>query len=384
MSLSNAVTAKNRTVLWPAMDGVRAISIALVLGVHAAFLEVQGGIVGVDVFFVLSGFLITRILLGEWDRHGRISLRNFYARRALRLYPAMLCAIGVSLVVIHAGRAHGLEQLTLSGLPWVLLYVGDIARALNQVNELGLLQTTWSLAVEEQFYLIWPFVCMSLVSRGYRRDRIAIVLVGLAAVAMLYRIALLHTGSSILRIAFAPDTRCDGLLLGCALAFWLASDRGQSVALRGRLLLHTATLVGIVATGWTVYKGNGGPPTLGFGIPTAVCTTVLLIATIVSQPMRWLNRLLELPPLTWLGRRSYGVYMLHVPIFIAVEANGGPYLRRLLGVVLSLVAAELSWRFWEEPWLRLKHRFNQSPPAPEGAVALADVGAARRGRTTGR
>ena len=182
---------------------------------------------GVDVFFVLSGFLISSLLIGEWDKRGHVSLSNFYARRALRLFPALVVAIAVALFVIAIGRSFKLGDATLTGLPFVVFYIGDFARAFGPAKELGLLSTAWSLAVEEQFYLIWPFVFLLVMQRAKRKERVAIVLAALSVLDMVYRVVMVRVGEPLARFTFAADTRCDGLLLGCAVAFCLASRGGR-------------------------------------------------------------------------------------------------------------------------------------------------------------
>lgn len=350
---------------WPALDGMRAVSILLVMGVHAQLPHVQGGVVGVDVFFVLSGFLITSLLIGEWEKRGKVSLSNFYARRALRLFPALGVAIVLALFIIAIGRSFGQGTSTLTGLPLVVFYLGDFARAFGPLTELGLLGVTWSLAIEEQFYLIWPFVFLLVMPRVKRKERVAIVLAGLSVLDMIYRLAMVQAGELLSRVTFGGDTRGDGLLLGCALAFWLSSREGRPLSRGVGYLLYPAIIGGLALSALVVIKGAGDHPgTFKYGIPIAVFTTAVIVTAIVSRPVRPLSYLLALKPLTWLGQRSYGVYLFHYPIFVAVHANGGPHSRQLLGFALSLLAAALSYRIVERPALRLKERFQRTEAFP--------------------
>src|SRR6185437_8555828 len=170
------------TARWPALDGLRAVAVAAVVGFHYGV--VAPGWVGVDVFFVISGFLITTLLLEESEGHGRISLRRFWGRRALRLGPALLCAIVVALalsLLCTSATRHD----TVTGVPWVLLYSGNWVRAMGP-NTLGLLGHTWSLAIEEQFYFLWPLVCVAVVARSRNLTKAAVVVGGLALATALY------------------------------------------------------------------------------------------------------------------------------------------------------------------------------------------------------
>lgn len=334
------------------------MSILLVMGVHAHLPRVQGGITGVDVFFVLSGFLITALAINEWDSHGGLSLSFFYARRALRLFPALTLAIGLALVVVAAGLARGQGHDTVAGLPFVVFYLGDYARAFGPTKELGLLGITWSLAVEEQFYLLWPVVLIALLRLKPSRRAVASVLAVLALSDETWRALLVHTGQPLVRYTFAADARCDGLLLGCAVAFWLTAR--PTVPL-GRLLrfgIYAVTAIGLSASAYVVDAGSGANRwTFSLGISIVVWAVAGLVVIIVAAPLAPLSYLLEMAPMRWLGRRSYGMYLYHYPILVAIGANGGSAPLALVGLVLALGASALSWRFVERPCLQYPRKF---------------------------
>ena len=206
-----------------ALDGIRAIAIALVFSEHfGGFLP---GTLGVDVFFVLSGYLITGLLITEHDRSGRVSFRSFYRRRALRLMPAYFAMIG--LTVLAAGTIGGDESgsLVRQGVARSLTYTSNIATAFHRwdAETPRLWEFTWSLAAEEQFYLLWP-VLLVIGLRLARSDRARLPLAGvtcagfLASAGWTYHLAAEH--AAVMRIAVAPDTRSGALLLGCAVAIW--------------------------------------------------------------------------------------------------------------------------------------------------------------------
>ena len=195
------------------------MAVAVVVGYHFGIVP-PGGVVGVDLFFVISGFLITTLLIEEAHRFDRISLRRFWARRVLRLGPALLCAIVLALTLSLLCTSAARHD-TVTGLPWVLLYSGNWIRAMG-INTLGLLGHTWSLAIEEQFYLLWPFVCVVLVAK-VRNVRVAsLVLSGIAMIDAAYLVfAFNHWGS--LRAYYGTDTHAVGLLAGSALRRWPSS-----------------------------------------------------------------------------------------------------------------------------------------------------------------
>src|ERR1700677_2490575 len=209
---------------WPALDGLRAFAVLTVMAAHLNDPTLfPGGGLGVDVFFVISGFLITSILLGEQDKRGRVGFGAFYARRALRLFPALVVVLAVVAVVCATDSHIFLAHETLAGIPWIVLYAGNWLRAFSHAASLGVLGHTWSLAVEEQFYLIWPVIFVFGIGRIGDRRRAAALLVSAALAVMAYRAVVLAHGWSINRVSNGSDTHCDGLLLGCALALWLTS-----------------------------------------------------------------------------------------------------------------------------------------------------------------
>lgn len=209
----------------PALDGVRALAMLCVLVFHMDALP--GGYLGVDVFFVLSGFLITRQLLAERDRTGRVSLPRFYLRRAYRLLPAfwMLVLVGFTAVVVLGIGTAGERDEFLHTLAAAMLYVNNYFQVVQQNTGAGWLGHTWSLSLEEQFYLLWPLLLLVLCRRPWIDRRLPVVLLGGVVVVMLWRDALNASSASATRTYFGLDTRADALLVGCALAAWLRARR---------------------------------------------------------------------------------------------------------------------------------------------------------------
>jgi peptidoglycan/LPS O-acetylase OafA/YrhL len=314
-----------------------------------------GGDQGVDVFFVLSGFLITSLLISEWEGpKGRISLPNFYARRALRLFPALGCVIvvAVSMALIFGGAAG---RSTLYGLPWVIFYVGNWARAFNY-GTLGSLGHTWSLAVEEQFYLIWPGLFVLLSRRRFRREHLALSLALMALACVVYRQAVFDAGWPDSRVYYATDTRCAGLLAGCAVAFWLTPGKARHAV---RTLARKSTWVGAAVLTALLFFGYSSPWPAGLNYPLVLLASVVLLVGLVVEAPITLERLLSSKMAVWIGRRSYGLYLWHYVIYAAIPwpATRAPIVIDAAMVGASFVVAALSYDLVELPALRLKRRF---------------------------
>lgn len=370
--------AARRRGHWPALDGLRAIAVLAVIGIHVGVL--RGGYLGVDVFFVLSGFLITSLLIGEWDhRGGRISFRDFYTRRALRLFPALGCvlvAAAVLAVLLEASGGPGDRPYalsTLGAIPWVVAFAGNLAEILHPGPvALGALGHTWSLAVEEQFYLLWPTLFALLLRRRPSRSRLALWLTAIASAEMVYRVVLAHIGYSHDRIYYGTDTHADGLLIGCAIALWLASEESSRLhRLASRLAKNAAWLGAAILVVLFAFGTQASAPV---DISAAVLATgVIVIGVVLGRMPVALERVLCSRQAVLIGRRSYGLYLWHVVIFAAAEALVAPFTgifpashgeRRIVfaavlgaSVAVSFIVAELSYRLVELPALRIKRRF---------------------------
>jgi peptidoglycan/LPS O-acetylase OafA/YrhL len=349
----------------PALDGLRGIAVALVVSFHAFGIP-RDGFLGVDLFFVLSGFLITSLLLGEQELRGRISLSGFYVRRALRLLPALFAFLAVSFAVqiIAAGVRHDLARAVVLDLvrdgAVAAFYVSNFVLAGGGVDALPAgLSHLWSLAAEEQFYLLWPVLLVCGLAR--HRRWAGIVLMAAIAVVALRQFQLVLSGVPSHRLGFGPDTRSGSILIGCLFALLRANEHGARrlasfarVALPFALVL--AYVIAVANLGRTLF---GGPLTL-FGL----CAAVIIVAVLDERCVlrRWLSQ----RPLVYLGRLSYSLYLWHLPIFTALGvalvgasgAAGAP--RAAAAVAASLVAAALSYHFVETPFLRRK-RQRQTP-----------------------
>ena len=357
------------------LDGLRALAVSAVLAFHTGASWAVGGFLGVDLFFVLSGFLITTLLVLEWQRRGRISLRRFYARRALRLLPAVLLMCVVLLIIGPVATGTDARNALWKGVAGTTFYFANWQQAFAPPNPFALTLTdhTWSLAIEEQFYLVWPPLLLTIFWWARRRgvDPLTTALrvaLALAAVSALLRLALWHGASSIPRLYFGTDTRADSLLIGSALG--LAYVTGRLERARSWLppLAPLALLVILVIFGFAHHDDAW----LYLGGLTAIALLVAaLIGGLALAPTGPVGRLFSLAPLVFIGRISYGIYLWHWPIFryLHPEELGlrwGP--TQWVRIVVTLAVATLSFFLIERPMLRLRHRFE--PPAARKSVPL--------------
>ena len=349
----------------PALDGIRGLAIAAVVAFHS-FGWPAAGYLGVDLFFVLSGFLITTLLLEERLEQGRVSLRDFYARRALRLLPALIVML-VVVVAFAGGRAvatgneHHLGRIlvmALAGLGYATNLV--LATSANSVPSLGHL---WSLATEEQFYLLWP-PTLALVLLGRRRGALAILALALGLVVF-RQFALQGSGVPGYRLDFAPDTRGSSIIIGCIVAVFWRAQRPRPPRLAALGLVFATWLI-LFDVGRHLYEG-------GLVIFGAAAALFILRAL---DPSTLEARVLSVPPLVALGRISYPLYLWHVPVLVGLgvivpgRLAAGGLARQLVGVVLAIVLAMLSYRFVEKPFLRRKRRLR--PTATDSGAATTE------------
>jgi peptidoglycan/LPS O-acetylase OafA/YrhL len=344
----------------PSLDAIRGIAILLVLLAHTHQL-LPGGRLGVDLFFVLSGFLITSLLLSEWDSTGSIAFGGFYARRALRLLPALFVAMGVLALVAQLTSENAGQALTWIGL--TLGYVINVAALHEHGIPVNSLQHMWSLAQEEQFYVVWPVLLFVGLRVGVKARTIAVVLGALGLLVICYRAYLLAVGAPLGYAWYAPHLRSDGLIIGCLAGVVFSYGVLQRLP-RG---LSAMALVPAVSIPFLIDPGNRLH--LAVLLPAFVIAWAVLILAAIQRGS-WFARLVTRRPLCGLGRISYGLYIWHWPVFILVGWE--------LGIPLAILVAWLSYRYVERPFLSLKDsmrsetrakRSSTLPPAPEPAGA---------------
>ncbi|VXB11647.1 acyltransferase [Frigoribacterium sp. 9N] len=358
------------------LDGLRTLAIALVVLYHLHVPGFGSGFVGVNVFFVLSGYLITTLLLREHASTGRIRLGRFWVRRLLRLYPTLLAVVvvGVSLWWL-VGDYQGSTLGPVGAALIALTYTGNVARAFFDTSQ-GVFAPMWSLSMEEQFYLVWPPVLVLLLAVAVRRKALV---AGLSVVVVASAVATWFlydrpSGGATPDIYFSPVLNVAPLLMGCVLAVVLRSDRVRA-ALAGHwgalaTWLGFAGVVGslfVIGSGW-----QQSVLTFAVALPAVGLASMLLIGGLVtaSSPVAWV---LSLAPVAWFGRAvSYPLYLWHVVFIALVE----PYVQGALGVVLVLAAAigtsVLSHHFVEKPALALKGRFEPREPRRASSTVSRD------------
>ncbi|MEY4348626.1 MAG: hypothetical protein RIS43_1045 [Actinomycetota bacterium] len=344
-----------------ALDGVRAIAIVAVVLFHMGANWLPGGYLGVDVFFVLSGYLITWILLDRLRRLGRVNFKEFYLARARRLLPALLflvfgVAIGVALWAPDTIRRF------LSDLPFALTgttnwrFIAENQDYFTNIGRPSLLQHTWSLAIEAQFYAVWPIV-VTLVARRLHHDWVRRTAIAGAIASWM---ALLWVGNSAGsavdggHIYFGTDTHSSGLFLGAALAVaWIPQNLKWYVSDAAERFINGVGIASLLVLVWAFFNVNemtGDFYTQGFII--AGVATTLLVATLV-HPSSWLAKPLSHPVVQWIGTRSYGLYLWHWVIIQVLRPGrdlslGTPAVY-VLQIALMVAITEFSYRFIEMP-----------------------------------
>ena len=379
----------------PALDGLRTLAVVAVVLYHLNLTWAQGGLLGVTIFFVLSGYLITRLLLNEIAKTGRIDLKSFWIRRIRRLFPAVVTVVVVTCALCTVFNHVMLTKMRPDILPSLLFFNNwwQIMQDVSYFNALGdpsPLTHFWSLAIEEQFYLIWPPLLLAMVSVHMSKPNTRRVVLGLAAVSAVAMMVLYNPATDPSRVYYGTDTRVFSLLLGAWMAFIPDRDLAPARLVRhlglDRLagagkhdksksdtaeaattkpselarfwsspasidLMGVVGLVGLAAmvaltNGYTAFQYRGG---------TLLCSilTLMVIAACV-QPQGMVARALAAEPLVWIGKRSYSIYLWHYPLLLLMNPvaniNDTPWWQYILQVLLVVAVAECSYRFIETPF----------------------------------
>src|ERR671921_764324 len=348
----------------PGLDGLRAIAVIAVIAYHLDPDLIPGGLLGVGVFFTLSGYLITDLLLGQREATGSLKLGDFWMRRARRLLPAlflMLAVVVAWVTLLDRSQLTSLRGDVLAAVAYVSNW-WNIVREASYFARFGPpppLEHLWSLAVEEQFYLIWPWLLWLGLRLTRKRPGLAgLTLTGLTlagAVASAIAMWLIYQpGVDPTRVYEGTDTRACGLLIGAALAMvWPSRElRADSINYLGRLLIDGAGVVGLVVIGILIWRTSEYSPFLYKGGIVLLSVATVLVLTALVHPASRLGVAVGWRPLRWLGVRSYGIYLWHYPIIVLTAP--GPQQRtslalEVLQLVATIVVAALSWRFFEEP-----------------------------------
>jgi peptidoglycan/LPS O-acetylase OafA/YrhL len=362
LGLMVAERSNGRVQYLPGLDGIRAIAVAAVVAYHLRAPHFDGGLLGVSMFFTLSGYLITSLLIRGFEQRGLGYLKTFWVRRAQRLLPALLLMLPVVGITTAAARPDKIASTVRQGL-FSLLYVANWATIASgddyfqRFSGPGPLDHLWSLSIEEQFYVAWPLVVFSLLVLGKRtqQGRRPLVLVTvLATAASTWVIFQLYHPNAVnnTRAYEGTDARVAALLVGALAAMALPFDRVQEVSQRGRVALDIGGAMGLAGVAAAILRTDEYSPFLYRGGELTLATATSVLAVAGSHPETLVARALGIAPAKWLGQRSYGVYLWHLPV-VAFVPNAVfadlAVARCALQVGLILMLAEISYRLLENP-----------------------------------
>jgi peptidoglycan/LPS O-acetylase OafA/YrhL len=345
----------------PELNGLRGYAIIFVMVFHTGRI-LLGGYIGVDIFFVLSGFLITSLLVQEYDSYGRVQFRNFYLRRVLRLAPA-LCMLLLIYSVLSFIFLDGdkLESNLIDSLI-ALFYSTNWARAFA-IHPPDFLGHTWSLSIEEQFYIIWPMLLIILLRFVKSRRHIILIVASLAIAALVLRIYMTYTGYPFARIINGTDTKADALLTGCllglVLSFNLLSVKVQQLFAKYLRYITPACAIVLIYLGTAMRINNPLTYYLGF-LGVELCTAVIILDIFISE-RGIIKYLLSGKIIVWIGSISYGLYLWHFPVFKTMQALHAPTLSVMtIGMASSFLLAAISYYCLEKPFLSMKKRLEKA------------------------
>lgn len=363
----------------PAIDGLRALAVIAVMFYHLGFSWIPGGFLGVDLFFVISGYVITRLLLDSIEQSGGLDLRGFYLARARRLLPALLFTVITTTIAIGIWAPDTIKRF-ITDLPFALTGTMNwwlVAKEQDYFESIGrppLLQHTWSLAVEAQFYLVWPLILYFILKRlGKNRIPFAALLIAAASGIALLIVSLsidASNSSDVSHIYFGTDTHSIGLFLGAALAVsWIPQNFTTNVSKKAQDFIDGVGIFGFIGILATFLLINESEPTLyKIAFPLAAIFGAAIIMSVVHPASRFAP-ILENPVLIWIGQRSYAIYLWHWIIFQVtrptVDLAGQTWALYSLRILIVFALADISLRYVEMPirrgaikyWLKgLKYR----------------------------
>ncbi|MEI2316318.1 acetyltransferase [Bacillus cereus] len=341
------------------LDSLRGLAILGVILYHINFNWMPGGFLGVTVFFVLSGYLITDILAMEWKRNKRIDLKKFWLSRARRLLPGMLVMLIITLAWITIFHSSLLEKMrgdSLAALFYVSnwWYIYHKLSYFDNFNQISPLNHFWSLAVEEQFYVVWPFI-ISLGLYYIKKQSRMILLICLGAFASALAMAILYEpGVDPSRIYYGTDTRAFSLLIGAVLALvWPSNRLANKIIPKARFILDVVGGIALIIILVMFWKTNQYDPFLYKGGMVFLSIATALLVANLAHPASRIAQFLRFRPLRWIGVRSYGIYLWHYPILTLTtpKVNAGDFsiIRAILQFLLIILIAQISWKFIEKP-----------------------------------
>ena len=348
----------------PPLTGLRALAVLTVLVYHSNFETLPGTWMSLGVFFALSGFLITAMLSREGARTGRIALGSFYSRRVVRLLPPLL--LTVTLMAVYAAFVHVADASTRL---WgdslaAVFYYADYRQAFGHAPFFGFLAQTWSLSVEEQFYIVWSLAMLLCVALHRRRLAYVLAVGGALASAgdrlfLVYR-APHFDGVVFARVYYAFDTRADALFVGCLLGLLAADGYLHGWPRWARGLLTAAAAASAVFLCWTLlYVPLNTEKLCVWWLPTTTLASVVIIAYLVVCPSSLGSKFVGVGALVFIGNLSYTLYLIHFPVYLAIQQNqtGWAYWpNELARLAVIFTIATASWFLMERPLMRWRQR----------------------------
>ena len=346
------------------IDGLRAIAVTAVVLYHLGISWIPGGFLGVDLFFVISGYVITRLILDSINQSSALDLRAFYAARIRRIYPGFLFMVISTIIFIGVLAPEAIKRF-LSDLPYALsgtINWALVARNQDYFETIGrppLLQHTWSLAVELQFYLIWPIILLTVLKYFGKKNvaRIALI-IAIISGTILFLVSLQldqANSAKVSHIYFGTDTHSLGLFLGSALAVsWIPQNLSANITKRAQDVIDGIGVVGLLGLISTfLFIDESNPSLYQIAFPLAAIFGCLVIISLVHPASRFAP-IISTPPFRWIGQRSYGIYIWHWVIFQvtrpSVDLSGETWALYLARVLLVLALADISLRWVEIPF----------------------------------
>lgn len=341
------------------LDGLRAIAVIAVLFYHMNFPWASGGFLGVTLFFVLSGYLITDLLVAEWKRDQTIDFKRFWFRRARRLLPAMyvmVIAVTAWITLFDRQLVHTLKEDLLS----VFLYFSNWWFIYKDVSYFetydspSVVTHFWSLAVEEQFYIIWPIILFTLFFLFRKKRVVGFILFFMMLASTVWMGILYEPGEDPTRVYYGTDTRAFSLLVGALLAFvWPSRQLSANVGKGAKTLLDVVGFTSLILIFILIKTIDQFDSILYYGGMLFISGLMAIAIAVAAHPSSTFGRLLSIKPLEWVGLRSYGIYLWHYPIIMLVGSsyyNDGTWsLTVVVQIILVLIMSNLSWTLIEDP-----------------------------------
>jgi peptidoglycan/LPS O-acetylase OafA/YrhL len=358
----------------PELDGIRGLSVLAVIAWHVAIPFVKAGNIGVDVFFVLSGFLITTLLLQEWGKTGTIGLKNFYIRRALRLFPVLF--VVMLLYGIYAFFYEPAETAanTYKYILATLFYVANWVQVIFGLHH-PVLGHTWSLAVEEQFYIFYPLLLLGFLRLKISQRWLLLVFALIIADVFFNRYWIWQGETSYDQAHMSLNTRADALLVGCFVSVMVVNGLIPT-KMWMVILVRILSVCSTVLLCWMIVGGISDENFYKYGGATlaAICVGFVLL-DLMGRPLKLMQKFLQNPALVWTGRLSYGLYLWHIPVFYWLGTHdnwSGIQVQGLRFAAVFLVAAA-SYYLIEQPFLKLKEKYSPSGKSSENIPETLNV-----------